>query len=182
MTSLAAYIQGRDLVRIERSFDAETIVGFIQAESKGLAVVRRFHDFCDEGYAVIRKADIESVESDEESAFMKRIMEEEGFLDDVKYDRQLPLKSMTALATYFLEAGEHVIIECEGAQDEDAAFFIGEITEIEDAEVWFLGFDALGQWAQDEVAIPVADITMLQFATPYIRIFSKHLTPREDGE
>ncbi len=140
---------------------------------------QQLRDFAFDGFALLRPRDIEAVRCDEADAFFQKIMDKEGLLDQVGCPRGIPLDSLGAALAHFAELDEPLIVECERDDpDDEDGFFLGAVTEVEGDTAWILEFDALGQWAEQEVGAPLADITCVQFDTPYLRVFSKYVKER----
>ena len=68
-----------------------------------------------------------------------------------------------------------MIIEREDEEEDNEEVVVsGELVKTQARRIYFQDYDALGYWCQTPTAIKVADITILQFDTPYINIFSKY--------
>ena len=174
---LNRYVRSNKKIRIERHFsNDECINGFIHDISELLLVVQQFHDFYCEGYSIIRLSDLSDFRSDQYERFFEKMLMGEGLLDQVEYKKNVPITNLKTSLSYFNEKNENIIIECESSDNpEDNEFYIGKISEIKEGDVWFIGFNALGEWDKEEVAIKIADITRIQFDTPYINILSKYV-------
>lgn len=174
---LNRFVGTKKKVRIERNIRSEEYInGFIHDVSKGLVVLQQFHDFYCEGYTIIKLSDVSDLRSDEHERFFERMLNAEGLLDQIEYKRIIPITDFVASLSYFVKNNENIIIECESLENPaDDEFYIGKVSEIEGNDAWFIGFSALGEWEKEEVAIKIANITRIQFNTPYINIFSKYL-------
>jgi hypothetical protein len=73
------------------------------------------------------------------------------------------------------ERGNHIIVECEDAEEEIQDYYIGQILSVDRGSLCFANFDALGRWDKDAHTISLEEITKLQFDTPYVQTFSKYL-------
>jgi hypothetical protein len=174
---LNGYIRSKKKIRIERHFSNNEIInGFIHDMSENLLIIEQFHDFYCEGYSIIRLSDLSDFRSDQHERFFEKMLLNEGLLDQVGYKKNVPITNLKISLTYFAEKNENIIIESESSDNpEDDEFYIGKISEIKEEDVWFIGFNALGEWDEEEVAIKIADITRIQFDTPYINVFSKYI-------
>jgi hypothetical protein len=81
----------------------------------------------------------------------------------------------TAIEAIDREFGR-LIIECEDRDEDVEDFFIGKVVSISDGVVQFDHFDGLGHWEQSAATIPLDEITLLQFETPYIQRFWKYVS------
>lgn len=69
---------------------------------------------------------------------------------------------------------DHMIIECEDEEEDVEDFYIGTLVATSDNGIRFRHFDALGYWERRPSTIVLADISRVQFDTPYANIFSRH--------
>ena len=164
-------------VRITRGFPGEPIHnGFVLGLGRDLVLLHQFHDFYPEGYTALRVADIKRVRSGEHERFWERMFRGEGLMGRVGIPYEVPLDDFRSLLTALHGRGQHVIIECEGRETEDDDdFFIGRVVSLDDESVSVLYFDSLGTWDDEPSVIDYADITKVQFDTPYINTITKYL-------
>lgn len=167
------YIGIKKKIRIERNFSERYANGFITSASDSILIMQQFHDFYSEGYCALRMKDIVSYRSNEYERFFEKMLEAEGILENLK-DPDIPhLSNMRELLTYFKFKEANIILECEYENSEDDIFMCGKVSEIENDTLWFKSFDALGCWLDEETGVDINDVTMIQFDTPYLNVFSK---------
>ena len=80
-TQLKKYVRTLKHVRIERPYPEDQYMhGFIHGISKTLLVMQKFHDFYNEGYALIRISDIIGFRSNKYERFFDKMFKKEGLL------------------------------------------------------------------------------------------------------
>lgn len=171
----AARGEGRK-VRITRPFRDEHTNGFVLDVGDDLVIVQQFHDFYEEGCSVLRLCDIDDVRSGEHERYWERLFAAEG----IRRREQAPLgvraTRMADVLRACQEAGAGAIVEYESEYDDDAAFILGLVREVEEDRVHMLALDPLGRWA-DVPSVDLVDITAVQLDTPYIRTYLRHAGP-----
>lgn len=179
ITQLHRHVGARKKVRIGRVFSNNDYMnGFIHDISEQLLVIQQFYDFSCEGYSIVRLSDISYFRSDEHERFFEKILKAEGIIDQVEFKKNVPISDITTALSWFSECGKNIIIECESSESVDDEYHIGKVIEIDEEDVWFVGFNAIGEWDREEIALKSNEITRIQFDTPYIDIFSKYLKER----
>ena len=103
------------------------------------------------------------------------MLKNEGLLKLIKKPDLSKLKTVKNILEHFIKSNTNIIVECESLDDDNSEFHIGRPTEIEGKTLWFIGFDALGKWYDEEIGLSIKNITKIQFDTPYINIFSKYV-------
>ena len=162
-------------VRITRSIPAERYLsGFVVATSEALVLLQVFHDFYPEGLSVIRASHIEHVRVGEYERFQQDILESEG-IEPVPAPHPLP--SLSGVEELLRDAGAHenIIVRCEDAEEALEDFYIGRVLDIDRGVMKFANFDALGRWDPDPSVIDLSEVTRVEFRSPYLEIFSRHL-------
>ena len=163
-------------VQITRRQPPERVTsGFIVAVGEDLVLVQAFHDFYPEGLVVLRVSDVTHTRSDEHERLWERMLEAEGIRGAALIGKLPPLDDMRSLLSSFKDARENVIVECEDADEPISDFYIGRVLDVEPGVVVFANFDALGRWDPEPHRIELEEITNVQFETPYLKIFSKHV-------
>jgi len=163
-------------VRIVRNISDEVYTnGFIHYVNKDIVIMQVFHDFYCEGYGVYRTKDIVSFRSNKFEKKFKKMLKNEGLLKLIKKPDLSKLKTVKNILEHFIKSNTNIIVECESLDDDNSEFHIGRPTEIEGKTLWFIGFDALGKWYDEEIGLSIKNITKIQFDTPYINIFSKYV-------
>lgn len=165
------------LVRITRDFPGDPLNnGFVLGIGRELVLLHQFHDFSPEGYVALPVADIERTRSGEHERFWGGMFRAEGLLDRVGIPYEVSLDTFRSLLTALQKRGQHVIIQCEdrtSADDDD--FSIGRVVSLEHDSVSILNFDPECRWDDVPCSIDYADITQVEFDTPYINTMSKYL-------
>jgi hypothetical protein len=178
MIDLRCHVGTRRKVRIERNTPSEPFLnGYVLAMDNGLILMHPFDDFEPDGYTVIRERDVVSVRSNEYERLWDRMLDGEGLLAGLDEAPGVDLSNMQAVIVSVAAQYRFVIIECED-EDEDEhiqVFYLGELVEVAGDVVHFRCLDALAKWDTEIAAIPVAEITKVQFDTPYVRRFTKYI-------
>jgi hypothetical protein len=168
-------------VRITRPVQgARHLHGFVLGMSEQLVLIFQFHDFHPDGCCVVRREDIEHVRSDEFERTFQRIFRAEGLLDAVGIRADPPLENMRALLTYLWETKTPAIVEAEafdGEDEDDAAFLIGYVVEVDEEDAWVRHFDAHGQWEEEDDPVGLDEVTCVQIEAPYLETFLRHIPP-----
>lgn len=181
-SKLKKYILHQNFVKISRRFDSgyiDHIRGFILDMSAQFLVVQKEDEFRLNGILIIHREDIISMVSDDYEALMKTILEKEGVFPQ---DYGLPIKklSLDSWRKVFkvLEKHDyHVIIECE--HDEDAEFYIGPISEIQEDSVGIRYYTPNAILDIDATFINFEDITTVTFHDRYTSVYRKYLRTGE---
>lgn len=170
-------IPGR-FVQVHRpSLSHPRLSGVVVAAGGPLVLVRPFHDFTPEGFAILRACDVVEVRHGERERLWERMLRGEGLLGTPEAEAAagagLPLGGLrSALAAL---VGRHVIIEREGVDPADDTFSIGPLLAVDDEAATQRIYDSLGRWEDEPEVTPLDRITQVQFDTPYDRTFAKYL-------
>lgn len=169
----------RKKVRITRPYPGDPLCnGFILGVSETWVLVHQFHDFSPDGYTTLRLRDISKCRSGKTEHVFESMLAGEGTLEQVGISYQIDLTSTRSILEGLQTLGRNVIVECEHRKNPDTdGFYVGQIVKIDKEQLWFVCFDVRGQWDDEGIRIPMADITKIQFDTPYVNTFSKYLTP-----
>lgn len=155
--------------------------GYLLDASPAFAVLHPFHDFNPEGYSIIRTADIVEVRSGPGERLWDRMLAGEGKLDGLTLPIQVDLSTIRAVIESIDRAYGRMIVECEDLEEDIEDFYIGTVAEVDDSMLVFNHFDGFGEWAQEPGRIDLSEITVIQFATPYIDGFWKYLPETAPG-
>jgi hypothetical protein len=181
---LRKYVGTGAAIRVGREgLQKESLNGFLIELSTQFGVMHCFHDFMPDGFSLFRIADVTSVRSNKYERFWDKMLRAEGLLGGLTNPPNVDLKTLPRALNSIASAVDELIVECERQRNADDAwlsdkFFIGRAIEINKEDVLFVEFDALGRWEKWPTAIPLDEITLVQFDTPYINHFRKHLTGR----
>lgn len=176
MIDLRCHVGTRRKVRIERGIPSERLLnGYVLAMANGLILMHQFDGFEPDGYAVIREQDIVSLRSNEYERLWDRMLAGEGLLAGLDVAPEVDLSSMAAVIMSAAARFRFVIVECEDEHEDIEDFYLGEPVEVAGDIIRLRSLDALGTWEREIAAIPLADITKVQFDTPYERRFTKYI-------
>jgi hypothetical protein len=167
---------GRKL-RLERSFPSNPrLNGYLLEASDTLGLIHCFHDFMPDGFAVFRIGDISTIRSGKYERHWDRMLKEEGLLSALAMPPAVDLASMRSAIESISARYKGMIIECEGAEEDCEDFYIGSMLSINDYQVCFEHFDGLGNWEDTPSSVPLGDISLILFDTPYIQTFWKYVS------
>jgi hypothetical protein len=162
-------------VRVMRKFeDTNYRYGFVIGLSYDWLLLRQYHDFHLDGYVALRIQDISEVRSGRSEQHWEKMLTAEGLLDKT-VPEYISLHHITTLIKSLQERGQNIIIRCEELSNTGAEFCIGKVISVEDNHVSFACFDGAGIWEEQPYLIPLCSITLVEFESPYVVLFSKHL-------
>lgn len=176
MIDLSGHVGTRQKVRIERNRPPQRLLnGYVLAVWNGLVLLHQFHDFEPDGYTLIREQDVVGVRSNEYERLWDRMLAGEGRLEGLDADLAIDLSNMQTAIRSAAAQFRFLIIQCEDEHEDIQDFYLGELVDIADDMIQLHCVSALAQWVEKIETIPVADITCVQFDTPYIRHFTKYI-------
>ena len=169
-------------VAVTRRFPGDaTHSGFIRELDASLVVVEKFHDFYSEGFSLLRIDDIDAIRQRPGDDLFARIIKADELsradaLQSVMDEDGIRGALARIQSRYGLAA-----IHCETGDPNEDEYILGEISAItaDDILVWVLGPEA--QWELDVDTIAIADITQVEFATPYAETLARHAPPSPSG-
>jgi hypothetical protein len=180
-----------DTAGVERAYKSRHFVwitvgeirytGFAIASSPSIVLVKRVHEFVAMGFLVIRRSSIEDVTFDRPNiAFADRVLRIEG-LGPAPDDPQLVLDSMTsALAS--LPSKSMVMAErLNGEHDDRRDILVGEIFSVDDLRLRIRHVDTTGERDGELSELRVPEIAVVEFNSPYLRIFQKYAVDPAPG-
>ncbi|GAA6140648.1 hypothetical protein [Hydrogenophaga sp. 5NK40-0174] len=163
-------------VRLERKYPSGIYSnGFVHFVGNESIILQQYHDFYCEGYCVLRVEDIIGLRSSEYERFFEKMFKDEDLLSKVSAPSIPPVDSLMDLLEYFKDNETNIVVECEFEGEEEDVFSCGKVSGIENEIIWIKEFNALGEWEDEEVGVELESVTKLQFDTPYINVFAKHL-------
>jgi hypothetical protein len=166
-------------IRVERSRPStKRLNGYLMGLSEMLGVMHCFDDFEPDGYTVFRLEDVVSVRSNEYERHWDRMLSAEGLLGGLTREFTIDLRGIQTALESVNKQFTTMIIECEDDEEAVEDFYIGHVVSISDEDLSFEHFDALGRWEEEPSTIRFDEITLIQFETPYIKIFSKYLSEK----
>lgn len=167
------------MIRITRKTPCHpTVDGYLLGLSKTLALLHSFDGFFPDGYSVLRVEDVVKVRSAAHERCWDHILTAEKLLAGLKFRQPIDLTSMRSAIESIARCYDHIIIECEDEEEDVEDFYIGSLVATSDNGIRFRHFDALGYWERRPSTIVLADISRVQFDTPYGNIFSRHTRER----
>ena len=102
------------------------------------------------------------------------MLQSERLLKGLRLVHNIDLSNMCSAIRSVARHYDQMIVECEGADEADEDFYIGQLVEVRSRSIRFRDYDALGYWSKSPSSIRTGDITKIQFDAPYIRTFSKY--------
>ncbi len=165
------------LTLLRRPFVGATrLNGYVLGVGERLALVHQFHDFLDDGWTLVRIADIEEVVPEDARGFFAVAFRDEGLVPRPP-PLALPLDAFGPAVRALQRRGEPVILECETTAGGDAdRYDLGRVHEVTDLHVHLRPLDGSGHWVP-VVAIPLARITRVHLETPYLTTFTRFADP-----
>jgi len=173
---LEKHLKTRKKIRLERRYPSNrNLNGYLLDISDVLGLMHCFDDFEPDGYTVFRVNDVTDVRSGKYERHWDRMLAGEDLLDGLKFDLRIDLTSMQSAIESIARECERLIIECEDRNEDVEDFYIGQVVSIGGESVQFDHFDGLGRWEESAASIPLEEITLLQFETPYTHRFWKYV-------
>ncbi|HEX6430367.1 MAG TPA: hypothetical protein VF008_21895 [Niastella sp.] len=175
---LQSHIDKKDFVNINRTFNGEEerIGGFILSMSKDFLLIQVDNELSFNGYAIIRKDQLDSLRCNKYDKTIKKIYKGEGLLKNgYGIDKNISLKSWQAIFSDLKKFDYHVIIECEDR--EESTFDIGPIKKALKGSVSIQYYDPTGQLENKLTPLKYSDITKVQFGDHYSMTYRKYLKP-----
>ena len=162
----------RAFIQVERAYPSNPrLNGYLVGLSRTLAVMHCFDDFEPDGYSLFFTDAITGVRSGKHERHWDRMLSGEGLLGGLDQPLQIDLASLrNAIGSVQAQFGK-MIIECEDRDADIEDFYIGRISDMTSTAVLFDHFDAVGEWSRVPATIPVEEMTLVQFDTPYLNRF-----------
>jgi hypothetical protein len=179
-SELLSFVRSGKQVRLTRRRPSEPrLNGYILGMSDSLLLIHCFNDFKPDGYTICRIRDIVELRHGPYEVWFDHILRSESLLTGLKFRYRIDLSNWATALQNITRRYSQIIIECESVDEKEEDFYIGGLLAIQSRNIQFRDYDALGYWSKTPKSIKLADITKVQFDTPYINIFSKYT--REDG-
>ena len=151
-----------------------TANGFVLAVYEPWFLLWQFHDFYPDGFTVMHVDDIERIRHGPYEDYWLKMLQTEGIVQSLP-EANFLIDDLHSMLKQLKAKPANCVIECEGYEGEDSNFYIGRVVDVEADLCRFAYFDTLGRWDDELHEIPFDQITRLEFDTPYIDIFSRHL-------
>jgi hypothetical protein len=170
-------------IRLERPYPSNPrLNGYLLDVSNSLGLMHCFDDFEPDGYTVFRVDDVSDIRSDRHERHWDRMLKSEGLLGGLNLTAPIDITSIHKVIDSIARQYRRLIVECEERREDLEDFYIGQVASVDDDILRFDHFDGLGQWEKTTASIPLDEITLLQFETPYIQRFWKYLTGTAPNE
>ena len=172
--TIICHIENKMLMKVERSGipDSFEIEGFPIMLSEEFLLMTVIYDFYDEGFAIVRTADITDAYSKESVAFYENICIKEGLREKMRESAVTSVLSMEDILRQLKEYDGFIIIQRE-RETEKCDFFIGKVESLTEKAVLFHNFDPEGNWDDDTIFYD--DITQVTFGSNYARMYHKYM-------
>ena len=174
------YRESRSLVSITREdIDSATLQGFVVDYDSDWIALQYIHDFYLDGYLLLRRKDLTSLNCRATDVFQRHLLEEDGVLNQVNFSFRIPAGGISEM----LEQSPKdrvVILEDETEYD---LFLIGTFFGIEEDYVSLRFFSGAGRWDDEPAEIALEDITSFSFCTNYTLAYERYFaTENSKGE
>ncbi len=174
---LHPHLNTRQRIQIRcRRVGEDFLNGYLMGLSRDLGVMHCFDDFEPDGYSVFPLSDVVYLRSSEHERHWDRMLTEEGLLDGLDQTPHLELEDYRTAIQSISDQYQLMSVLCEGDDPDFNRYYIGQPASLDHSEMQFDHFNGLGQWEATPVIVPLSEIVLIEFDTPYIRIFSKYLS------
>ena len=174
-SDLALFMGTGKKVRLIRRHPSESrLNGYILDMSNNLLLMHRFDDFEPDGYTICRIRDIVKLRHGPYEEWFDHMLRSEKLLSGLKLPHCINLSTVETAIRSIADFYEQMVIECEDEKGAIEDFYIGRLVNTQTRNIYFQDFDALGYWSKTPKSIKIAEITKIQFDTPYIKVFSKY--------
>jgi hypothetical protein len=165
-------IADRALISIRRKrVDARSIQAFPLAVSQRLVLLQYVYDFHIDGFMLLRLRDISDLKIGDTNIFQRRLLQEEGVLDQVKFGFSAPMESFPDFLRS-LPPTELVIIESE--LTDPPQMNIGTVASVDSRSVAINYMTGIARREETPRKMSVRDITSCQIRTNYISFYQRH--------
>lgn len=171
--ALQSAIDGGRKVQIVRGALAQsTWNGFPLLLADDLVLVRTLRDFAFDGFAILCLRDITAVRAGDVERFFERVIRAEGLDKNLPPPKPILLRSLRNALESVRAHYRYAIIECEST-DEDA-FFLGEITRVDDEQVHLRYVHVDGTRDSDPTPIDLDAVTLVRFDELYVNLYGRY--------
>jgi len=178
-----SYLMNLDVVKFNRFYDRKSgdIRGIIVKVSQKYVLIKGVYDFRFDGFHVLRKVDIESIEWGDFQIKTREILFKEGRLLELENDTtlidDLDIESWKAIFNGLKEKDLHVIVENEN--NKNSFFLIGKIDEAKKKEMSIWYYDPLGVVDEKPTVVKYEEITFVSFGDHYSTTLRKYLARKK---
>jgi hypothetical protein len=152
---------------------APSLNGYVLGMSDQWLLLWQFHDFYPDGFTIVRMDGITSYRCGEYEEFWTNMLRQENVATELP-SMAIDLSSTKSVLRDLQKTDQNFIVESEAPDKDIEDFYLGRATRIQNTQVKFASFDALGQWDTKLQTIEFGEITRLQFDTPYTNCFSRY--------
>lgn len=174
------HIDNKSFIKIFRTiFDKEeNISGFLIGMSNNFLFMQLDIDFALDGFAIIKKNDINKIRHSSYERTQRKIFKAEGLLEHAYgFNKSLPLKNWEVIFKTLKDYDFHVIIE--NINNDNLDFWIGQIIKVTDKTVTIHNYDPNGQLDEKPKSIKYSTIYNLKFGDNYSTTFRKYLREKK---
>jgi hypothetical protein len=165
-------IQKRDYVSVSRhGIDEHSVHGFVLAVSETLVLLQHVTDFRLDGYLLLRRADITEMEYGSNDQFHKKLLVEEGVMNEINFDFNAPIQSFES---FLVSRKPDEIVIVEDAQSESPEYVVGTVLRVAGGKVHLRHFDVEGRWSEQPAVIALKRITSCMLDTNYTKVFQRY--------
>jgi hypothetical protein len=150
---------------------AQSVVGYVLAQSSQLVLIHNVEDFHLDGFAVIRVSDIELARSGKYERFLSKVLRKARMSAQLEVAAVVSLRNVGECLTSL--KGRLVTVECEDPSVD--RFYCGRILRVGKRHVSLRTFDASGRWGKKPESVALVDVTFLAWDTEYLTVFSKYV-------
>lgn len=169
------HIDNKLLLTVERlAFESNVHRGFPVKITNDFLLMTNIIDFHNEGYILLRCADVTNAYSKESDVFYENICISEGLQKEIEKCKIDISKNVHSILNQLNEINSFITIHCE-KETEKCNFFMGQIKNIKDDYVEFLSLDVDGKWDRETDIIYFSDITMISVDDHYAKMFYKYV-------
>lgn len=133
----------------------------IQEGKDWLLIKALFSDFILDGYKIINKKYIVSLEQTEDDLFVERVLKSNGKIDNIQLD--IPLETLSLFQ--YLAANKYVI---QLSLNKENISYIGLVADILPKSIYLNPLGKKGEWLNYDLLFRVDFIRIIEFNTDYI--------------
>ncbi len=166
------FIHDRSLISVRRKrVDGLWIQGFALGVSDKLLLMYHVYDFHLDGLMLLRLKDISDWKMSDTDVFQKRLLQEEGLLDQVDFDLHSPIDNYAAFLGSISKT-ELVIVESEKTNPEN--MLIGTVEGIDSKSVRVNYITGIARQLESPCEMLLRDVTSCQIGSNYLRFYQRH--------
>lgn len=165
------YRDSKSLVSLTRDdIDGASIQGFILDYNEAYILLAYVHDFYVDGYLILRRQDLTSLNCRATDAFQHSLLVDEGLLKQVDFSHRF---SDQGILDHLRKLPKKRIIILED-ETEDDLFLIGTLDSIDDSLIKLRFFSGAAKWDEDLAQIEIDDVTSISYSTNYTKFYERY--------